>query len=443
MQPPFSPAGAITARAQESSLGARKAVYRRVRGLRAWVIWVLAAVVLIVALDVGLGAGQYVLAEALLVAFLAGILVYRYAVPRQLVVLYEHGLVYARGGEVRAARWDDIPFLCRGPGDLTLWLGDGGGQVTIGGFARQQELAAALDAEVQPRALARAEAQLRDTGQATFPPLTVTAAGVQAADKPPGQQVLAWSQVGAYERVGGWLVIELAQPAEPATAIPTPAWFGGVVANVIAAERLMDQADPTTPPAVAAALVAKDVRDVRYRAMDKGRRVRVRAALQGVLVAVVLLGCAAIIHGQSLKLQVACRGDGVAGTAPYHGGPGPHPVDVEGDDGLGSAEVLPPDLVPARRSDVQLVACITSSPTSTVAATCQFFGATGTMYWEDYTITLHAASTGQVVTGPATVQGSNTVCPDATVVSGNQSSVTLYSLLQDSQLLGVISRYAG
>ena len=442
MQSPFYPAGAIAARAQERNLGSRKAVYRRLRKIRAWLVVAVAVVVLIAALVIGLRDYQYAAAEALLVAFLVGILGYRYAVGPQVVAVYEHGMVYARGKEAGAARWEEIPFLWRGPGDLTLWLGDAEGEVTIGGFARQEELAAALDAEVQPRALARAEARLRETGQAAFPPLTVTREGLQLTDRPQGPQAVAWSQVDSYARDGGRLVIDLAPPATP-SAVPPPEWFDGLVANAIAAERLMDQTDPTTPPAVAAAQVAADVRAGRDLARARGRRVRVRAVLPSVLALVVVLAGLGIIHGHSGQLNVVCHGQAAAGTAPYQAGPGTHPVDVEGDSPFGSAELLPPDLVPARRADVQLVACVIPSKTSSLVTTCQYYGAVGDMYVTNYTITLYAASTGKVVTGPTTVQGGDTTCPDETLVGGGEKTVDLYSLLNNDQLLDVIGDYAG
>jgi hypothetical protein len=442
MQPPFYPAGAIAARAQERDLGPRKAVYRRVRRIRPWVVLVLAIVVLIVALVIGLRIYQYAAAEALLVAFGAGVLVYRYAVPPQLVAAYEHGIVHAQGKEVRAARWEEIPFVWRGPSDLRLWLGDAEGQVTIEGFARQEELAAVIDSEVQPRALARADAQLRETGQAAFPPLTITQEGLQLTDRPPGPQAVAWSQVDSYARDGGRLVIDLAPPATP-SVMPAPEWFDGLVANAIAAERLMDQTDPTTPPAVAAAQVAADVRAGRDLARARGRRVRVRAVLPSALALVVVLAGLGIVHGQSGQLDVVCHGQAAAGTAPYHGGQGPHPVDVEGDPPFGSAELLPPDLVPARRADVQLVACVIPSKTSSLVTTCQYYGAIGDMYSMNYTITLYAASTGKVLAGPTTVQGGDATCPDETLVGGGEKTVDLYSLLNNDQLLDVIGHYAG
>src|SRR6185437_3918982 len=283
---------------------------------------------------------------------------------------------------------------------------------------------------------------LREVGQAAFPPLTVTREGVQLTDQPHGPQSVPWRQVAAYERVGGRLVIDLAQPAVPASAVP-PAAFDAITANVIAAERLMDQTDPTTPPVRAAPQVAADVGTGQAWARAKSRRTRVRTAVQGTLVTVVILGGLAILNGQSSHLDAVCHGQAAAGTAPYNGGPGQHPVDVEGDDGLTSAEVLPPDLVPARRADVQLVACVTSVQTPSVAATCQYTAATGTMYWENYTITVYAASTGRRLAGPVTVQGGNITCPDATLAGKGQSTVTQHSLLDDSQLLNAISRYAG
>ena len=99
-------------------------------------------------------------------------------------------------------------------------------------------------------------------------------------------------------------------------------------------------------------------------------------------------------------------------------------------------------IITNHRADVRLVACVTSVQTPSVATTCQFTAATGTMYWENDTISRYAASTERRLAGPVTVPGGNITCPDATVVGQGQSAVTEHSLLDDSQLLNAIGRYA-
>ena len=252
MRLPFSfalPAVLGTA-AAERGLGPRVAAYRRRRPLRAWVVLVIAVADLTASLIISLAAGDYNVGIALLAAFPAGLAAYRYPVPSEVIAIYQHGLVHARRGQPRAARWTEIPYLWTRPRALTLRFGEDGpsgpgsaqATLTIRNFARLPELATDLDAALQPRALARAQAALRDGGQAQFPPLTVTREGVQVTQSPQGQRAAAWSDIDSYERVGGRLLISVTQP-EAGTPVR---WSDVVVANAIAAEALMDETDPTT-----------------------------------------------------------------------------------------------------------------------------------------------------------------------------------------------------
>jgi hypothetical protein len=448
MRLPFSfalPAALGTA-AAERGLGTRVAAYRRRRPLRAWAVLVLAVADLTASLIISLAVGDYDLGIALLAAFPAGLAAYRYPVPGEVIAIYQHGLVHARRGQPRAARWTEIPYLWTQPRALALRLGEDGtsgtdsaqATLTIRNFARLPELASDLDAALQPRALARAQAALRDGGRAQFPPLTVTREGVQVTQGPQGQRVAAWSDIDSYERAGGRLLISVTKP-EAGTPVR---WSDLVVANAIAAEALMDETDPTTPPANAAALVSRDVSKARVQALRRRRKARGRARASAVLVTALLAIGLVVVVRSSNGLAVVCQGDGASGTAAYTPGPGPHPVQIEGDS-LETEDVLASDLIPASRADVQLVACISSFETSDLATTCQYIGASaGTpLYYTDYTLTLRTASTGAVVAGPVTVQGSNDTCPDDVFGTGDQPDAQ-YSLLDDNQLLNFVDPVA-
>jgi hypothetical protein len=454
MRLPFSlsfPAALGTA-AGERSLGTRVAAYRRRRPMRAWAVLVLAAADLTASLVMSLAVGDYDLGIALLAAFPAGLAAYRYAVPSEVIAIYQHGLVHARRGQPRAARWTEIPYLWAQPRALTLRLGEDGedgtggtdsadgaqATLTIRNFARLPELAADLDAALQPLALARAQAALRDAGRAQFPPLTVTREGVQVTQRSQGRRAAAWSEIDSYERVGGRLLIGVTQPGTDTLV----RWSDAVVANAIAAESLMDETDPTTPPENAAALVSREVSRARVQALRRRRRARARVPVSAVLVTALFAIGLVIVVRSSGGLGVVCQGDGASGTAAYTPGPGPHPVQIEGDS-LETEDVLPSDLTPASRADVQLVACISFFETSDLASTCQYVGASaGTpLYYTDYTLTLRAASTGAVVVGPTTVQGSNATCPDEIFATGNQPDAQ-YSQLDDSQLLSFVDPVA-
>jgi hypothetical protein len=219
-------------------------------------------------------------------------------------------------------------------------------------------------------------------------------------------------------------------------------WSDVVVANAIAAEALMDETDPTTPPANAAALVSRDVSKAQVQALRRRRKARGRARASAVLATALLAIGLVVVVRSSNGLAVVCQGDGASGTAAYTPGPGPHPVQIEGDS-LETEDVLASDLIPASRADVQLVACISSFETSDLATTCQYIGASaGTpLYYTDYTLTLRAASTGAVVAGPMTVQGSNDTCPDDVFGTGDQPDAQ-YSLLDDNQLLNFVDPVA-
>jgi hypothetical protein len=468
---PFLVPATVTALARQRALGARRAVFWRRRAIRPWLLWVLTVVALGVAILVGLQFGEHVVALALIGAFLAGTLLVRYGVVADCAVVYEHGLVRALGGQLRSVRWDEARYSWRGPADLAILpraddLAATGDQAAPGlsgkdgrlvvrrvsGMDRLQQL---IDAELQPRALARGQAQLAAEGRADYPPLAITPAGV-FANPGSGTVHAPWAAVDSYQRTGGSLAIS-AFVSDPAQGRTVREWFRGLVADATAAERLMDATDPdpATPQADAAALVAADLAagavQVRRRASRRRWRVVIRQAIPytALVVGGALL---ATIHPPVNGLGYAgvCSGEKAAQAAAYTGS-GPHPIDFEGGSGgfagvtdnAGVLEGESPDWAPASAAAVQLVACVTGTQTLTQLDTCQYTGQDVPVDDEQYTISVYAAQTGARVAGPQTIDGDNWTCPDTiTVVNGSgpsafYSSLTLSDV--DSAVAGAVS----
>lgn len=104
----------ITALARERQLGSLRSVHRRRRGQppqRLWPLWIVMIFFDIAIFAIGIAAGQHLVATLLIVAVPVGVAVFRYAVKPHVVALYEHGMVDAQGKQVRAARWEDIPYV--------------------------------------------------------------------------------------------------------------------------------------------------------------------------------------------------------------------------------------------------------------------------------------------------------------------------------------------
>jgi hypothetical protein len=375
---------AIAAQAREREFGTLQSVHRRRRGQEAqgiWALWILLVWFIAVVVMIGIVAGLHWLATALVIATIAAVIAFRYGVKPHVVALYEHGMVDAQDKQVKACRWEDIPYVWREPGQLTLWFVDREGRVVLTGLSRWAEMAATVDAEVQPRVLARAERQVAETGQATFPPLTITAKTVVAVIKENERQQATWERIDSYVRTDGSIRIDISAAK---TGIPGR-WISRFVANAIAAERLMDQIDPTTPQADVKSMVAQDVATGLTQARKRGRRARRLVALQDIPMAAVLVALiplANISTTSGYGYQVVCDGTGSTAATSYNEGrAGPHPIDFEGDKGFGNANlnlhdangrldgindtlIEPASWVPANRGAVELVACVTTSPTS-------------------------------------------------------------------------------
>ena len=450
-----------------------RGVFRGRRPVRAWIAWAGALAVAVVAVVLGIAAGQHSAGVALIIAFPVALVAYRYVLTGRLVALYDDGLVAARRAMATAVRWDDIERSWRGPRSMRLSPRTGApasGDVTLRGLARLDELMAAIDVQVQPRALARARAGLSQAGRASFPPLAVTADGLRVLHGQ-AEDAVPWSQVDAYSRTGdGRLLIDVI-PADGSTGqpgVPVP-WFSGLVPDVIAAERLMDETDPASEPASAERLVATDVVAGLTEARQRAARGRAYAVVNGTLAAVLLiasLAFAGVSRGGGTVsagtapagLQGVCDGTPDSLAAPYTG-PGPHPVDFEGDAGATSVnlaenvqdgtftnnagpQALPGSWVPAGVSDTQMVACISTGSPGDTATTCQYVvSGMATLYYQSYTIRLWEARTGTQLGVPVTLQGNDTTCPRNITYQPGQPPPDLYSSLTAAQVQQAIGKY--
>jgi hypothetical protein len=468
---PFFVPAKVTALAQQRALGARRAVFWRRRPIWPLALWALTVVVLIIAIVVALLWLQHVVALALIGAYLAGVAAYRYGTAG-CAVLYEHGLVYARGGQLRSVRWDEARYSWRGRADLAIlpredalaatgvpgapgvagatgMTGKDGRLIVrqVSGVDRLLHLA---DAELQPRALARGQAQLAAEGRADYPPMAITAAGVFAN---PGSGTIhaPWAAVDSYQRTGGSLVIN-AFVSGPAQGRTVKRWFAGMVADAIAADRLMDATDPGpgTPQAdAAAALVAGDIAAEAAQLPRRAARRRRKVISHAIPFTAVVVGCAFVttINPPTNGLGYAgvCSGQKAAQAAPYTGS-GPHPIDFEGGsagfagvtDNAGVLDGESPDWVPASAAAVQLVACVTGTQTSTLLDTCQYTTTNVPMNDEKYTISVYAARTGAQVGDPQTIDGDDDTCPDSVLTHNGAGPAAFYSTLTESDVEGAV-----
>jgi hypothetical protein len=450
--PVFSAPATVTALAGQRALGARRAVFWRRRAIPPAVLWPLTLIAVALAIALALEAGQHVAALALLAVLVAGILLARYSGTGECAVLYEHGLVCARGGELRSVRWDEARYSWRGPADLAILpredaltatgvagapgLTGDGGRLIVRGVSRVDRLLQLIDAELQPRALARGQAQLAAKGRADYPPLAITPAGIFAQGAS-GPVNAPWAAVDSYERTGGSLVIS-AFVADPAKGRIVKPWFRGLVADATAAERLMDATDPD-PNALRPGPAAG--------APQAGRR---RVTWQAALFAVLVLGGALITlirpATNGLGYADVCHGLKVPQAAAYTGS-GAHPIDFEGGSaGFGgvtdNAGVLadePQDWIPADAAAVQLVACVTGTQTDTPVSSCEYDGGQDVPVDEEqYTISVYAAQTGAQVGRPQTLDGEGDTCPDTiTSVNGDAPSA-FYTALTLSDVESVV-----
>ena len=308
---------AITA--TRDDLGTRKALFRRVRRVPAAAAWALA--VPVIGVSIGLAFAITPFAPVVLVlALAAGLVMWRYRDPQWLAV-YERGIIYANGPYLQPVRWDNFSGIARDAREVALSYASS--TLTLRSFTRQEDMAALLDAELQPRALARARASLAQAGQAEFPPLTITAERVRLA-KAPSAEFVTWDQLDSCTRDGGELTLTITIPGRTGT------WFRGTVSNAAAAKRLLDETGSPAPAPAAeagdllAAELSAGADQARQRARSQSRRARWRAAPLGALLLAVVIGPALGIT-PTATLQGVCGGHGYPGAAPYRPG-GPAPV---------------------------------------------------------------------------------------------------------------------
>lgn len=161
----------------------------------------------------------------------------------------------------------------------------------------------------------------------------------------------------------------------------------------------------------------------------------------------------------SLGYAAVCGGTGSPGAARYTG-PGPHPVDFEGDanfvgaggtadvsdnDGTllatstDTSDIEPPGWAPASAARVQLVACVTTDYTATMVESCKYDTGPVALDAARYTLSLYVARTGRRLAGPVTVEGSDRACP-ATAVTVT-SNPAVYTSLGLNQIEAIIGKY--
>jgi len=445
---------AISALAAQRELGARRAVFRRPHAIPPWVLWPGTVLAVTIAILLALISGLHVVALVLLGAWAAGVLLFRYGLANELAVVYEHGLVSGRAGQLRSVRWDEVRYYWLDVADMAIlpradalagtgmpgapgMSGKDGRLIVrrVTGTGRLQQL---IDAELAPPALARGQAQLAADGRADYPPLTITPAGIFALRKS-GTDNAPWAAVDSYKRDGGRLAIN-AFVNDPVKGRIVKQWFRGLVADATAAEQLMDATDPSPNPAPSASQPAPGRPRVPLR-----RRIR----WQAVLFTVLVLGGALItlIHPavNGLGYAGACDGQGSAKAAAYTG-PGPHPIDFEGGSaGFGgvsdNAGVLAGETagwIPANAAAVQLVACVTGAPTNDQLDDCEYDTADVPMLAEAYTITVYAARTGARVLAPQTIDGDNDDCPATITTVNGQGPSQFYSTLTEDDVEATI-----
>ena len=448
---------AVTALAERRALGARKAVFWR-WAAHAWLLWPITVVGVALAVTLGL-LGWHGPALILIAVLVVGIALWRYGGDAECAVVYEHGLVCCVGKQLRSVRWDEVLYSWRGTADMAIMpqkealdatgvadtpdLTGPGGRIMLRRYSGIYRLLHLVDAELQPRAFARGQARLAAGGQADFPPVAVTAAGVFAN---PGTGTIhaPWTAIDSYTHVGGVIVIS-AFVKDAAKGRVAKQWFRGLIADATAADWLMDATnpDPTTPQLrKAAELLVEDIADETAEVGKRLRKDRRQTALQGAAFAALVIGGAAIttIHlpTHGLGYTAACSGHGASRAAPYAPGNGPHPIDFEGGSGgfagvSDDAGVLNGEYVgwaPAKATDVQLVACVTGVQTDTLVANCEYLdGTTVPMDLERYTISVYAARTGAQVLAPHEIDGDDSVCPDRIDKVNGQAPSEFYTTL--------------
>ena len=209
------------------------------------------------------------------------------------------------------------------------------------------------------------------------------------------------------------------------------------MADATAAEQLMDATDPDPAPAPPQA------------APGRQRGLRQRINWQAALFTVLILGGALItlirpaVNG--LGYAGVCGGHGAARAAAYAGS-GPHPIDFEGGSGgfggvTDNAGVLPgesADWIPASAAAVQLVACVTGTPTSEQLDDCAYTTTDVPMDAEQYTITVYAARTGARAVATQTIDGDDSTCPDTVTTTNGQGPNEFYSTLTLDDVESVI-----
>jgi hypothetical protein len=220
--------------------------------------------------------------------------------------------------------------------------------------------------------------------------------------------------------------------------------------------------------------VAADLLAARQPARQRARGRQRRAVLAGTPAALLLAAGAlgpALGVTPDVTLQDVCHSQGDPSAASYPSGHAA-PVDFESTLGFDSQSLStdlyeqggtlvtsestgePPSWIAARPSDVQLVACVAIVPSTNIVTSCPYgynnssvFGSNITplttvdVYDQAYTITLHAARTGKVLT-TATVNGSDhPACPDSITMDNGVTPGPWYASLTVSDIQSVIGPY--
>lgn len=484
--------GDIAEAAAQRELGGLARVYESRRGVSALAGGLMVAVAAVLAL-VATFAAVAVIAVGLVAVVVIGLWAYTRLVPpsggRHLVSVYDNGFVDSVPGRPPlAVRWDEIVSVeYEDPAGAGIVV-EAGAPVRIGiaGLHRQDEFAARVERRVQPRVLARAEAELARTGGVVFGRLSADERGI---GRVPGEDRLPWERIATHARVGrDRLVVRERGVME--------GWFDEPVPNAIVADRMIDQIDPTGRPAQASSLVEADLLDQEVQAYRRRRRASYGALILAAiaLAPALLYPATAGLRGEAepvaagpavtatatatpepspttppalpivdgspdpLGFYEVCTGSSFSGAAAYTGR-GPHPVALfvkedgywvhkskgfDGDDALSKYRA-------ASISGVQLVACIERTDGPQLHSCGIYYGkrpgekstiVSVYIHWRDFTINLLEARTGRKVAGPIKIRGNKgTTCPSKVSAGEETISRTLWTELTGAQVERALAKY--
>lgn len=191
-----------------------------------------------------------------------------------------------------------------------------------------------------------------------------------------------------------------------------------------------------------------------------GRRSAVATACLGsAALALALAGCSSdsAASGGLSGYNVVCNGTAVPGAAAYQGA-GPHPIafflggSSGGDGTLSGIDAdydVPNSWSPSNANLVQLVACISITANSKTQDCGDYSVIPGssektqvTLQWQNYTISLHQAKTGTLVTKPIVLVGNtDATCPYSIDATPTSNTYTVYTAFAPDQIQQALNKY--